>query len=270
LRYIGNREKPEKELYDPLERYIEQCNVRSQADFAISGDLSVFASIPNPMFSDFEKSVDSPLFFPSRQQGKSLLFSSFMSAPAFWMNGPFAEEKPKPRPEEVDFEVNMMEALVGWKSWEINGQTGILTSNHDCKWKPDVATEAKCNVRCKKIPAEHHTCGIYGAESRYTARDYGEVLGLVYGWGRYIRHDSGWKAQFAYPKCFYLKQEQMNLLELLKQYHVPIYVSQPVKMYDPSEEGYDGYWTEEENGNRGAFEVSPAFEEGDPGEDDED
>jgi hypothetical protein len=120
-----------------------------------------------------------------------------------------------------------------------------------------------------KVPAEHHTCGIYSSDSKSTAEDYGDVLGKVYGWGRYIRHEGGWRAAFAYPNCFFLREEQMNLVDVLKKYHVPIYVSQTMRIYDPAEEGYDADWNAEAHWNCRAAEISAASEERDSGEEDD-
>jgi hypothetical protein len=230
LRYIGNRAQPEKELYDPLEYILRDFPLLVAV--AHNDLVEVSKHIPNVMFSDYEKHPGAELFTP-------------VAATSPWV--PFV--RAPVRPQEQEFEVNMMEALLGWKSW--CWDSGILKSNcGNCLWHPDTPTVAECVAGCAKVPAEHHTCGIYAATNRRTANDYEEVLGLVYGWGRYIRHSGGWKAQFAYPRCFYLQEEQMNLVELLMQYHVPIYVSQSVQMYDPAEEGYDGYWSEEGAGTQ--------------------
>jgi hypothetical protein len=66
------------------------------------------------------------------------------------------------------------------------------------------------------------------------------VLGEVYGWGRYIRGDEGWRSQYQYPKAFHLPVDAApEMLEGLKKYHVPIYVEQPQLLYNPAEEGYE-------------------------------
>lgn len=265
LRYVGNREQPEKEVYSSVEYALRDFPLL--IDIALGDLRSASKHIPNPMFSDFEK-FDNGLFLRPQIELPGSLFNSMFRFQSRLIGTETAKENPK-KPAEVDFEVNMMEALIGWKSWYID--SGILKSNSgNCLWHPEKAVEATCHMDCAKVPAEHHTCGIYASESRSTAEEYGDVLGIVYGWGRYIRHEGGWKAQFAYPRCFYLSESQLNLVDQLKQYHVPIYVSQPVNFYNPSEEGYDGYWTEEENGDCGAAEVSNPDEERSSHEDDED
>jgi hypothetical protein len=270
LRYVGNREKPEPEVYDPVERWVQRCAPISSQTFLGLDDaiLSIIAKdIANPLFSDYHKDEGATIFTPNNPANEPGAIYYH------WMNYPtpsLFRDRPKPKAKpEVDFEVNMMEALQGWKSWHFD--SGILKSNSGYfLWRPDVPAEAKCESGCTKVPAEHHSCGIYGADSRQLAEEYGQVLGRVHGWGRYVRNTGGWKAQFAYPRCFYLRGDQMDLVDKLKQYHVPIYVQQPIQMYDPAEEGYDGYWNAEENGSSGASEIPSPGEAGDSGEDDED
>jgi len=273
LRYVGNREKPEEEIYDPVERWVHRCEPISSQTFLGLDDatlLRIAKDIPNPMFSDFHKDEGGSLFTPNNPMNEpSQLFYWNAQLPMhFRLSGTELKENLK-GPAEVDFEVNMMEPLEGWKSWYVD--SGILKSNSgNCLWNHDEAVRAECRLGGAKVPAEHHTCGIYGAENRSTAAEYGDVLGRVYGWGRYIRHEGGWKAEFAYPKCFYLREEQMNLVELLRQYHVPIYISQPILMYDPNEEGYDGYWNQEANWDSGAAQEAASGEARSPDEDNED
>ena len=179
------------------------------------------------------------------------------TSPTFW----WLHERAKPLEQEVDFEVNMMEPLEGWKSWFFDSHS-LKSNSGNFIWRPLVAAEAKCRAHCKKIPAEHHTCGIYATEFRSTAAEYGSVLGRVYGWGRYIRGEDGWRTQFAYPKCFYLSSVQMGLVDALKQYQVPIYVYQPIRMYDPTEEGYiNEHWKAQEDGSGGAAQEPNSAED---------
>ena len=144
----------------------------------------------------------------------------------------------KPNP----FEVNMMEALTGWKSWKWREGEYLLTSptyGTAHPWCPDTAHQARCLDGCKEVPHEHHTCGVYAGDTIEQARNYGAIYGQVYGWGRYVRGDKGWRAQFAYPKSFHLTNDQAHLVEYLRRYHCPIYVEQPMLIYNPAEDGYD-------------------------------
>lgn len=149
--------------------------------------------------------------------------------------------------EEGSFQVNMMEALVGWKGWTVSGR-GYLASVYNTAWFPEKAVEARCpDGKCESSPAESCGCGIYAADSVWGAQHgQNQILGQIYGWGRYIRGDQGWRAEWAYPKMFLIEKEQMQHLEMLKQYRVPIFVNQPLKLYGPEEDGYEG----DEDANR--------------------
>lgn len=91
------------------------------------------------------------------------------------------------------------------------------------------------------------------------------ILGEVFGWGRYVRGGIGWRSQFAYPKSFYLKSSQVNLIDHLRPYHVPIYVEQPVLIYNPEEDGYE-HGTHEAHRNLGAIKDAFAGEEDSAGD----
>jgi hypothetical protein len=177
--------------------------------------------------------------------------------PADW--SPVALSAPAPVP--TPFEVNMMEPLAGWKGWKLDG--GLLCSPaYPVVWSSDRPFEARCTA-CAESPSEGHSCGIYAADSAEAVQRYGVFHGEVWGWGRYVRGSQGWRAQFAYPKSFHLKHGQADLIEALKRYHVPIFIDEPLRVYDPEEEGYFGYRNSEEDGHRGTAEDAPAGEEGD-------
>ena len=168
-------------------------------------------------------------------------------------------------PPDPEFETNMVEALVGWKGWDLNDCGQLRSHSYQGEWLPDRPFEARCSSGCKLIPREKHSCGIYGATEKTTAHHYGTVRGEVYGWGRYVRGTDGWRTQFAYPKAFHLEFGQEGLIEPLKAYHVPIYVSQPLRIYNPEEDGYttggnDEDRRDEEDGSSGAADDSGSQE----------
>jgi hypothetical protein len=176
------------------------------------------------------------------------------------------EPSPAP-PPEPPYEVNMMEALVGWKTWNlVNTSNGDFLETRASFWMPDGPLEAVClppRGPCYEIPNEQCTCGIYAADSKNEAMAHNDIVGLVYGWGRYVRGTDGWRAQYAYPKCFWLTEYQAGrYIDALKKYHVPIYVSQPTLIYNPEEDGYE-HRGEEENWNIRAIEESATAEEDD-------
>lgn len=165
--------------------------------------------------------------------------------------------------EPATFEVNLMEPLVGWKSWKIKNEF-LFSPSYGTVWKPDEALVATCGgssglfnephePHTEDCPQDGHSCGIYAADKRKETTSYeGDVYGLVYGWGRYIRGDQGWRAQFAYPRSFYLRPEQVDLIPVLAKYHVPILVETPTLVYKPEEDGYTNeYRNAEANWNSG-------------------
>jgi hypothetical protein len=150
-------------------------------------------------------------------------------------------------------EVNMVEALTGWKTWKLQEKSNLLVSPlNDMLWCPDRAAEARCVEKCADVPHEEHTCGIYASDEPTGARG-GPIRGRVYGWGRYIRGESGWRAQFAYPQSFYLLNCQAHLVEQLRSYHVPIFVDTPTLLYNPQEDGYE-HREDQTDGDRGTAE----------------
>lgn len=192
----------------------------------------------------------------------------------------FAKEEEKKK--EPIFEINMMEALMGWKAFCI--EQGVLRSaSQKTEWLPDQALKAKCTSsitdekkkNCES-PMATCSCGIYGGDARSSAEQYlgqgmqvgynpeaanSTFLGTIAGWGKYVRHMGGWRAQYAYPQAFYLKQDQEHFVPILRKFHVPISVEAPIQVYSPEEDGYE-HRTQEAYRNSGAAADSAAAEEG--------
>lgn len=140
-------------------------------------------------------------------------------------------------------------------------------------WVPGEENKALCYVGIRNGPPAFGasvvrtdcTCGFYAVDQRKDVNPtHGPILGQVSGWGRYVRGETGWRAEKAYPKSFWLQAEQASeeTMDVLKQFGVPIIVEVPQVLYNPQEEGWeDGNWEDEENGNSGATEVAGATEE---------
>jgi hypothetical protein len=189
-----------------------------------------------------------------------------------------------PAPVEEEFTVNLTEALVGWRRWRFTKETGspvhgLRSLNSNTLWRPGDAYKAKCRVMIgmigKKhsgVPGEKCSCGVYAVDSpnslpeknlfwMSTTKEF-VVTGLVYGWGRYVRGEDGWRCEFAYPKQFHLKSYQAHLVEPLKAWHVPIIIDQPLRVYNSEDEGYsNGNWPEEAHRDLRAA-TEPDTEEG--------
>jgi len=123
--------------------------------------------------------------------------------------------------------------IVGYRAWQWNctgwnPHSAPLKSFNDEWWSPGRAIAATCNasfgwapVRAVEVAHERHeapqaacTCGIYAAKSFGQLQDLGYlrrgICGEVYLWGKVIDHQSGWRAQFAYPKTLVLSPESLR------------------------------------------------------------
>lgn len=116
--------------------------------------------------------------------------------------------------------------IVAHRIWRWD--TGGLTSLNGELWVPGKPLVASCNrVFCPKTsgrgtqgacgeshaPAIGGTCGVYAAKDlRYLHKSgytkYG-IHGEVYLWGFVVEHETGWRAQYAYPRNLVLSMELM-------------------------------------------------------------
>lgn len=160
---------------------------------------------------------------------------------------------PKKRTPKPDvFETNLTEALVGWKAWNV--QDGLLVSNVIGRyaWKPDEPMVARCAQLVKHrhpVPSIRCECGIYAADTYHHIAEFegrDAVAGEVLGWGRYVRGERGWRAQYVYPSRFLINQDSLHLLPTLMKYHVPVFCWRPVRIHDPGDDGYE-HWKNEED-----------------------
>jgi hypothetical protein len=217
-----------------------------------------FKGMPKFRFDIAQKLVPIPGEFRQTASGVYMPASNLFNTAA----------TPEPAPEtppEPPYEVNMMEALVGWKSWDILESGNLDTRGYI--WPVDAPIVAECvykqaHQHTGEIPSDRCSCGIYAADSKEGAIIHNRIVGLLYGWGRYVRGTNGWRAQYAYPKCFYLTEDQFSYIDALKKYHVPIYIAQPILIYNPEEDGYE-HRGEEENWNLRTIEESATAEEDD-------
>lgn len=234
---------PEQDLVRAVQYYIEGTIVR--LGFATPEEIEL--QVPLRLQTEHEKAEEHRRMVQEMRR--------------FMLERELEARRKQPNP----FEVNMMEALVGWKGWNLIA--GRLSSpTYHGVWEPDQRFEAQCNNKCGEIVHEECNCGIYAIDNAFEVNGYGRIRGQVYGWGRYIRGEKGWRAQFAYPKSFHLLEEQGHLVDVLRIYHVPVYVQQPMLLYSPEEDGYE-YRNAEEDGDSRADQVSAAGEAGDSGED---
>ena len=269
LRYIGNRPETEANIWDSLDSYLRQSPYLLLGETEAELLRRLKDKVSDPMFSDFYRDGPGTLWRKTDPNAFNQLFGV-----DFAMSIPLqrvANEAPEITQDE--FEVNLVEPLLGWRGWWLD-DTGMLRSLNDTDfvWPREKRAEARCERFDHTPPVKKCTCGIYAVDTRQKlAEDFptyqqGMVTGLVYGWGRYVRGDKGFRCQYAYPRCFYL-DGMSDLLHTvhgisgLRAYRVPIYIDTPVQVYSPEEDGYDGYWTNEADRNLGAYEESDTAEE---------
>lgn len=90
--------------------------------------------------------------------------------------------------------------------------------------------------RSHSAPVLQCTCGIYARKDREGLRKAMHRTSLVYGevslWGSMVEHQYGWRAQYAYPKSFFLSHEVLPVslveigarIETLSCYHCDIFI----------------------------------------------
>ena len=149
-----------------------------------------------------------------------------------------------------------IEPFVAYRAWNWTAE-GLTSLNREA-WTPKVAFEARCHnatdLRSMKAAAAtpaarkfwekhaHHvpdptcTCGMYAGINMQHMIDINYVQrgihGEVYLWGRLMRHELGWRAQYAYPKYFVIPanmipvkaEEALKRFAILTEFDVDIYL----------------------------------------------
>ncbi|MGH9739250.1 MAG: hypothetical protein ACRD4X_11800 [Candidatus Acidiferrales bacterium] len=150
-----------------------------------------------------------------------------------------------------------IEPFTAYRAWNWT-EDGKLTSLNHAEWTPKQAFVATCNyvrdhrsmVAAATTPAAkkfweqhaHHvpdptcTCGMYAGINMQHMIDIDYIgrgiHGEVWMWGRLMRHELGWRAQYAYPKYFvvpvnmvsYSAAEAQQRLATLVEFDVDIYL----------------------------------------------
>ena len=90
-----------------------------------------------------------------------------------------------------------------------------------------------------EAPQADCTCGVYAAKSLAHLRTAGYTQYGIHGevnlWGTVVEHETGWRAQFAYPKNFSLSPDALpftlaeiqSRLRMLTTYRIDIFVAAP-------------------------------------------
>lgn len=165
-----------------------------------------------------------------------------LSYPTGWLSTAF-QKVDAPETVEPEFEVDLVEPLCGWKTLDFDEKSGMLASNYnDATWPFCAPFAAECGCgRDHRPPAVYGSCGVYALDAKIDPAECGshDVIVELYGWGRYVRSDLGWRSEFAYPRAIYLRKTQAPLVKPLSRYRVPIFVDVPQCFYLPEEDGYE-------------------------------
>ena len=110
--------------------------------------------------------------------------------------------------------------LVGYRAWQLNAN-GLNSLNGE-PWLPGRPLAAGCRAATRRtiaglakamhdpheLPHADCTCGVYAAKNLEHLSQIGYerrgIHGAVSLWGKLVEHKLGWRAQFAYPKSFFL------------------------------------------------------------------
>jgi hypothetical protein len=115
--------------------------------------------------------------------------------------------------------------VVAYRAWLLDS-AGLKSLSGEL-WHPGRLLAAACRASVRGIvhdddaPQMNCTCGIYAAKSHADLRTAGYagygIHGEVYLWGTVVEHELGWRAQYAFPKNFFLPLEMlpvsMSMLE---------------------------------------------------------
>lgn len=172
------------------------------------------------------------------------------------------ERNPDPRPcdfagEGASLAPDYVHPIIAYRQWmpclfhdrKLPGW-GPLVSFNGSYWAGRVVKEAKC--LCTPIDDQlartitHHGCGIYAyrdLEKLLYVLDYSgasgspfyydrPISGEVWLWGSVYEHEYGYRAEYAYPKCFYCPRtgSSLELIELANFYDIEV-VPIPVPPY---------------------------------------
>jgi hypothetical protein len=122
---------------------------------------------------------------------------------------------------------DLISPIVGYRAW-LWGDSGVRSFMGQ-PWLPMQPLEAQCRASgggtlqtrletddsVHRVPAMECSCGIYATKSLHHLRQTGyyrsrsAVYGEVYFWGSVVEHESGWRAQFAYPLSLHIRLENL-------------------------------------------------------------
>jgi hypothetical protein len=133
--------------------------------------------------------------------------------------------------------LSMAEPLVGWRVWRIeHTKSGPkLSSVNGEVWPPYDRAEAACLLAEHDAPDAGCRCGLYAAKTLEglhslgypsLARHEALAIGEVDLWGRILIAPRGYRAQYAYPRRFFLDYVNWRQAAWLRlHYGVPVRIT---------------------------------------------
>lgn len=134
--------------------------------------------------------------------------------------------------------------ILGYRVWQWD-DAGLRSVNGE-PWVAGKPTAAHCRILspegirlAHEAPVQTCTCGVYATKSLGHLRRMGYqqwgITGEVWLWGTVVEHTGGWRAQYAYPKAFFLGSDDLpfavaaiqSRLEALTTYKCDILVASP-------------------------------------------
>lgn len=130
------------------------------------------------------------------------------------------------------------EPIVAWRAWLVNSDKQALRSaTYAIKWPKRKPMHAHCLTAFFKVgkdlyaanphvcPCLHHSCGVYAVLDESAARIWvggvGAVVGRVALWGRVLRFEKGYRAEYAYPIDL-LDNPLLDIERIAAAYGVPM------------------------------------------------
>jgi hypothetical protein len=118
---------------------------------------------------------------------------------------------------ELGFKVpDSIEPVVAYRSWAHWDSGKGLRSHNGTYWWPGSPMKANCpgymySQKRHNGPIDWCTCGIYAATRENASHIVpgSDVYGEVYLWGRILEGPRGYRAEFAYPKLFIVRDKRL-------------------------------------------------------------
>lgn len=135
-----------------------------------------------------------------------------------------------------DWELQVGEPLMGWRAWAIkehNGLTYLSGCFYKVRWPRRKPMRGHCMTMWGKwyrtgssgkwphnTPDSYHSCGVYATKEEARARNYAKqahisVFGRVAMYGRIVKHEHGYRAEYAYPtQLWVIDKENVDAMDL--------------------------------------------------------